>query len=507
MNRLFRIQGKILVLALIVGALSAGMVAAAALTRSRSVLVDKTLEVCRNLSVNISRAAREELLLDTIYDNTRAAVSGLSDRDGRIEGLAASFVINREGLIVAHTDPARLGGRVSAGELQNWRGLESLTQSEVRADGKAYLRFAQPIRIPFENRSYWVGAAIFDFDRDTIYAPVFRIQRDIILLAALALILAAAISYALARRLSRPIVDLAGAADRIGRGDFSVRLKATGRDEIATLTEVFNSMSVRLKASEAQRAQQAAMKREFEIARGIQMGLLPANGDYGPYYFQGLMRTADEVGGDYFDCIPHGAGRDRGWWFIIGDVSGHGLSAGLTMLMAQTALHAALLHDAKLDPARAYEVVNRTLYRNLNLLQQNRYMTAAFYRADSAGRFRGAGLHLDALIWRKRSHKVESAQTDGLWLGVEPDLRGILRPLRFQLQSGDAVLLYTDGLVEAASPSGELFGDERLIAAVAEFGDLPEEQFCKRLNSALEKFTGGAALADDVSFAFVRRRK
>ncbi len=507
LNRLLRIQGKILVLALAVGALSAGLVASIAITRYRGVLVDKTLEVCRNLSVNISRAAREELLLDNIYDNTRAAIGGLSDREGAIEGLTASFVVNREGEIVAHTDPVRVGLRVKAAELSAWSKLASLAQEEASLDGRALLRFVQPIRIRYQGEAYWVGAAIFEFDRQTIYAPVNRIQRDVLLIAALALVGAIFFSYLLARRLSRPIVRLAEAAEKVGRGEYDVNLRAVGRDEIAQLTDIFNSMSAKLKENERTRAEQAAIKREFEIARGIQVGLLPANGEYGPYDFHGLMRTADEVGGDYFDCLPLGAGRGRSWWFVIGDASGHGMSAGLTMLMVQTALHAALISDNEVEPNRAFEIVNRVLYRNLNLLRQNRYMTAAFYRADGAGRFRGAGLHLDALIWRRRSGKVERQPTDGLWLGVEPDLRGILRPLRFQLQPGDHVLLFTDGLVEAASPSGELFGEDRLAALLAKRGGQAPPELCKAIEAAQEEFTGGAPLRDDMSFAVIRRRK
>jgi len=132
------------------------------------------------------------------------------------------------------------------------------------------------------------------------------------------------------------------------------------------------------KEMEEIKVQQAAITRELEIAQGIQMAVLPLDGDIGPYQFQGYMKTADEVGGDYYDCIEVKKGKKSIYWFIIGDVSGHGLQAGLAMLMAQTAIQMALQIDSNISPDDSFIAVNRVLYANLQRLREKKYMTATF---------------------------------------------------------------------------------------------------------------------------------
>ncbi|MCB1318857.1 MAG: SpoIIE family protein phosphatase, partial [Leptospiraceae bacterium] len=471
----------------------------------RSLLLENTLEVCRNLSYNISRVSREELITDDFYASTRAAIDSLGERQREIRGLNRSYVVNRNGLIVAHTERALMGESVSTEELAAMQSLEDLQESEVRVERRSVLRFVDPIFVRYRNETIWMGATIFEFDRDEIYSPVNRVQNYILILSAVLIGVALALSFLLARRLSRPIEELAEAAARLGSGDFGVQVAVRTSDEIGQLTRVFNEMSVSLRDSETRRLEQAAIKREFEIAQGIQLSLLPANSKDGPYTFHGFMRTAEEVGGDYYDCIQVTHNRKKYWWFVIGDVSGHGLSAGLTMLMAQTAIQTALEIHTGLNTDQIFATLNRVLYSNIRRLHQHRYMTATVYRADSSGNIVYSGLHLEALMYRARKRTVELLPTDGMWLGIEPEIGKELRRQKTRLQKGDLLMLYTDGIVEAMNPQKELYSEKRLIDVLQSAGNRPLEELESKILKSIEDFCEGEEQRDDITFTLIRK--
>jgi len=154
------------------------------------------------------------------------------------------------------------------------------------------------------------------------------------------------------------------------------------------------------------------------------------------------MKPADEIGGDYFDAVEAGGKL----WLFIGDVSGHGVSAGLIM-MVQTAVRS-LVHsfaDAKLTvaPAKLPSLVNRSVWSNLQLLGNGQYMTmSALCIADQ--RLSHAGLHQSALLFRGSTQQVEELESRGAWLGILDKIEGINEDTSTDLGPNDSLLLYTD---------------------------------------------------------------
>ena len=497
-HRLVGINIKMTLLAAGMVFLSVTLLSSIVFWQYQSILLEKTFEVCRNLSVNISSAAREELLVDEIYDATTTSVANLfpdpGDREqNRISGLLNSYVINVDGLIVAHTHPEMVGNHPPRPYLKTFERITELHLSELYSGDDAVLQFAYPIFVDYRDRRLRVGTGVFEFDRAAIYAPIYTVRNTILLATAVLLLISILITYVLSRRLSRPVVDLVAATSRIAAGEFGTQVKIQSSDEIGQLADTFNKMSANLQEIQQLRIQQATMGREMEIARDIQLSLLPVNGDQGTYSFHGFMRSADDVGGDFYDCIRLKSRQKEYWWFLIGDVSGHGLPAGLITLMAQTAVHTLKELHPELRPEEAMAVINRVLYDNILRLGQRKYMTATLYRADAKGALSMAGLHLDTLIYRARTRTVDIIPSRGMWLGIEEDIRKDLKNTSFKLNKGDVLFLYTDGIIESRQANGNgLFEERPIVEILAKYGDRPLPELEGRIMERLAKFTRGA---------------
>ncbi len=200
---------------------------------------------------------------------------------------------------------------------------------------------------------------------------------------------------------------------------------------------------------------------EMDLARKIQTVLLPSGDDIPGFDIHAKMVPASQVGGDYYDFIR--AGDDS--WVLIGDVSGHGVSAGLIMMMAQTAVRATVHNHVEkslpLDPSSLLTSVNGAIWRNLQKIGENQYMTA------TALRMRGrtithAGLHQDLLVYRAKTKTVEAMESHGLWLGISDDVSEDMIDTSFDVEPGDVILLFSDGITEAKKEQ-KVFGTKGLI--------------------------------------------
>lgn len=238
---------------------------------------------------------------------------------------------------------------------------------------------------------------------------------------------------------------------------------------------------------------------EMEVATRIQTALLPPDGRLGDFQVAARMQPAAEVGGDYYDIIHLPGGRS---WVAIGDVSGHGVESGLVMMMTQSSILTVLQARPDWGPAQAFSAVNAVLWENLTRLRTGRYMTLNLVRLEADG-LTLAGKHQDLLVWRRAERRVEEVSNEGCWLGVVPELHGAVVDQHLALDEGDLVLFYTDGVSEAMSADGEMFGVERLARVLAEAADLPLQETLNHLFAAVESFQ--ARQDDDLTMLLVRR--
>ncbi|HVC21214.1 MAG TPA: PP2C family protein-serine/threonine phosphatase [Vicinamibacterales bacterium] len=237
-----------------------------------------------------------------------------------------------------------------------------------------------------------------------------------------------------------------------------------------------------------------AIERELETARHIQTAILPQ----APPAVPGVTicaryRPVAAVDGDFYDFVRL---NDHEVGVAIADVSGHGVPAALIAAMFKVALTAQASHAG--DPGAVLRGVNTVL---CGLLTRD-YVTAGYLVVDPAGgqvRYGGAG-HPPPMI-RSAGGRVDELTGGGTILGQFADARydSIVRAVA----SPTRVLLYTDGVIEAASPAGEFFGVDRLQAFLATNGGGTTERFADDLLDALTRWRGSASFEDDVTFVIV----
>jgi serine phosphatase RsbU (regulator of sigma subunit) len=238
---------------------------------------------------------------------------------------------------------------------------------------------------------------------------------------------------------------------------------------------------------------------EMEVAKRIQTALLPTVRTLGPYEVASVMQTAAEVGGDYYDLFETAAGER---WVCIGDVSGHGVESGLVMMMTQTSILTTVTAQPGLRPSQVFSTVNEVLWDNISRLKTNRYMTLNVIRLES-DELVVAGKHQDILVYRAATRQVETVVNEGCWIGMLKKANQAVEDLRIPVQPNDLILLFTDGLTEAISTSGEMYGQERLAASLAAAAELPLEKIVDRLLSEVRDFA--EKQDDDMTVILLRR--
>jgi PAS domain S-box-containing protein len=245
----------------------------------------------------------------------------------------------------------------------------------------------------------------------------------------------------------------------------------------------------------------ARMDKEMEIATRIQTALVPHEMPIDRFDIAMGLVTASEVGGDLIDYIPQADGR---FWIAIGDVTGHGLTPGLVMMMAQSMITGYVLDNPHASPAERLVRINEALFHNVrNRMRNDNYMTLQLIQHEGDGRFVAAGMHCDLLIWRAATGEVERLEVPGFWTGLVPDVAEATSDFRFELAPRDVLLLYSDGLIEASDSAGEQYDMDRLQAALARYAELPVADLKERILAEVQGWL--SEQLDDISLIVLRR--
>src|SRR6266498_2521350 len=271
-------------------------------------------------------------------------------------------------------------------------------------------------------------------------------------------------------------------------------------DHLKVLTTLASVAAIRVENARLMEArlQQERLERELQLASEIQQRFQPtAPPQVLGYELQGISFPCYEIGGDYYDFIQ----RDDGRLIIaLGDVSGKGTAAALLMSSLHAAVHAqSASHDSIVETISA---VNRYLADNI---PPNRFVTLFYAELEPQSGsvcFLNAG-HNPPLIIHSAG-TVEQLASGGLPLGIRRDAE--YREGRTQMQAGDVLVIYSDGVTEAASPSGEEFGPTRLYEVVSRNVDASAAGIRDRIESALTKFAQGTRAGDDITLVIVKRQ-
>ena len=241
------------------------------------------------------------------------------------------------------------------------------------------------------------------------------------------------------------------------------------------------------------------LEREFQLARDIQRTFLPSELPC-PRGWEVAARwqPAHQVGGDFYDVfnLP---GKRLG--LVIADVSDKGFPAALYMTVTRTLIRAAVLDSA--SPAQALRHVNKMLL----LDSQNGMFITAIYAvlSQETGElvYANAGHNLP-LVLRQGNPTPLWLEKGGMALGVIEEIE--LRDRSLRLNPGDCLVLYTDGVTEAFSPQGDMFGEERLIEVLRGMHGSSASELLEKIETAVQKFQGENSPYDDITLLAVNRK-
>ena len=369
--------------------------------------------------------------------------------------------------------------------------------------------------------------------------------------AALVVLVVAAIaltSIVTTRRfISRPLARLQRSAAAIAGGDLEADIDTGSRDEVGRLARDLNAMRESIKQlfdalqesnDQLEDANQSLEKRveerttqlaqaneaitalneklqvenlrlgaELDVTRRLQQLILPKEEELQAIDgldVAGHTDPADEVGGDYYDVLQHNGVVKIG----IGDVTGHGLESGMLMLMTQMGVRT-LMNSNETDPVRFLDVLNRTIYDNVERVEAGKNLTLSlldYSRVNGGGRLRLSGQHEDVIIVRK-SGDVEIVDTTmlGFPVGLDRQIADFVDETSIELQPGDGVVLYTDGITEAKNMSRELYGLERLAESVRRHWAHPVQVVKEKVLADVRAYVGKQKILDDITLLVMKQ--
>ena len=272
------------------------------------------------------------------------------------------------------------------------------------------------------------------------------------------------------------------------------------QDHLTVLTTLASVAAIRVENARLVEEQidRERLERELNLAREIQQRFQPASPPLVPgFELQGISFPCYEIGGDYYDFIR----REDGQLVIaLGDVSGKGTSAALMMSSLHAAIHAQVSANHSL--AEMISAVNRYLAETI---PPNRFITLFCGVLDPETgtlAFINAG-HNPPLIVHAAG-TMEQLGAGGMPLGIMPTAP--YREGRTQLQPGDALVIYSDGVTETQNQAGEEFGPVRLYDVVTRNLDATASGMRDKIEAALTKFAQGTASVDDITLVIVKRQ-
>ena len=237
---------------------------------------------------------------------------------------------------------------------------------------------------------------------------------------------------------------------------------------------------------------------EMRAATRIQSSILPrTNPEIGSFHLAVRYAPMTAVAGDFYDFLVI---RPGCLGIVVADVAGHGVPAALVASMVKVAVSAQM--DIGAEPGKVIAGLNSTLCRQA----QDQYATAVYVVLDQARRtgcYSAAG-HPPLLLWRRAARTLLQLNESGLLLGVRPSEE--YQQTEFTLETGDRLLAYTDGLVEAENARGEPFGEARLGEFITIHGDVSAEQFAERLLDEVLGWPDNGSIraqADDITLVVI----
>ena len=317
------------------------------------------------------------------------------------------------------------------------------------------------------------------------------------------------VGVSLTRTITGAVHNLYEGTQRVMSSDFSHHIPVSGNDQIADLSRSFNTMTENLERLLAVAKEKERLQAEIEIAQQVQEQLYPKVAPVlRTLSVRGLCQPARMVSGDYYDyqTLPN-----QKLAIAIGDVAGKGISAALLMANIQAALRMELraavnevshatADGSAFSTARMVSDLNQQLYATSSPEKFATFCFALYDEETGALKYTNAGHPPPILI---RAGNATRLDINGTVVGAFPFAK--YGESTVQLESGDLLVWFTDGITEPENAYGEMFGEDRLIELVAKNSNREEAQIIELVMDSVRQWTASPELSDDMTVVLARK--
>lgn len=398
-----------------------------------------------------------------------------------------AMILDGGGIPICHNDTAFLGAHkhpLADSVTKNAFKARGILIQDVQHEGQAGFDVSSVMMM--DRRL--IGLVRIGFSKKPIETALRNTTMRILAITVTGLIIGVLFTVLLTSYITGPIQVLMAGAQRIsdGRLDQDIRIKQ--KDEFFVLADTFNAMQRSIKKMMSEIAEQEAMKRELQIAARIQNMLIPKNAPAVPgLTVTGYTLPATEIGGDYYDFF-HVDEENLG--AIVADVSGHGISAALIMVMLRTIFRTSL-KDIRV-PSGILALANKLLMGNI----EEKFITMLYFNINHKERklkMSVAG-HWPLLWFRAGDKSVTEVSTVGVPIGIFDDPQ--FEDTEITLSSGDLIVGYTDGFIEIENAQKEQFGIRRMKEVVLKNHASAPDMIVKKIIEETGKFSSERARDD-----------
>jgi sigma-B regulation protein RsbU (phosphoserine phosphatase) len=312
-------------------------------------------------------------------------------------------------------------------------------------------------------------------------------------------------SARLTRSITRAVHDLYDGTRQVAAGNLAHRTPVRGTDQLSELASSFNGMTERVQQLIVEVGEKKKLESELEIARQVQLQQFPKSvPKLKTLQVAAQCIPSRFVSGDYYDYVLLTSGRMA---LALGDVSGKGISAALVMASLQSALHAQLRYapadgqaGETLSTATVMRQLSEQLYENTPAEKYATFFCALYDDSTGSLLYTNAG-HLPPLLIR--GNERIRLDVGGTVVGLMPLFTYEQQVV--QLQPGDLLAMFTDGVTEAEDASREQFGDDRLATLLMEHRDKPLEEVVRIVTDRVREWAHDPDNADDTTILLARR--
>jgi phosphoserine phosphatase RsbU/P len=358
----------------------------------------------------------------------------------------------------------------------------------------------------------WVNSRIFTLNDQLFrtlgefagfWEVVFIVVGAVFLIIELAALI---IGITLTRTITSTVNRLQSATERVKAGDFSHRIGLPPRDQLSALGGAFDSMTASVERLLVESKEKTKLEGELKIARDVQKQLFPQKVPEIPgVELYGVCHPAREVSGDYYDFLKLGADHVG---LVLADVSGKGIFAALLMASIQSAVHAQfydghvpgrLATSEDISPAELMARLNRQLYASTSDEKYATFFYAVYDCRACRLAYTNCGHPAPFLLRREKLLRLEDG---GTVLGLFPNVR--FAQSQVEIEPGDVLLAFTDGMTEPENSYGEEFGEQRLIGTLRQALDGTPEELTEEVYRRITDWTGSAEPQDDMTMVYLR---